>query len=252
MSTEAAETTTFVEVKTIAEVERIVHGSGLWDGTGEVEFSDDGSAWTAAWMPDADGAHPQFARVSVYRKDVRIPTTVTIRWDEQFPAASEEWAGKWLRSPMRHFGRTARMVGFRQTFREILGNIVIEDEADDRAPETNTHTPPAADAPARNWEADFLGAKTIEEIDALEAEARTARIFTPNAAGTALHRIARNQRKAIVEAAWAGDHSPAAEPAEPAEEATTAPAVERPAPRDHLPPQNRADRRASRRKKGRR
>jgi len=253
MSTETAETTTIVEVKTIAEVERIVHGSGLWDGTGEVEFSDDGASWTAAWVPESDGAHPQFARVSVYRKGVRIPTTITIRWDEQFPAASEEWAGKWLRSPMRHFGRTARMNGFRQTFREILGNIVIEDEADGRAPEKNAPTPAAADAPARDWEADFLGATTIDEIDALEAEARGARIFTPNPAGTALHRIARNQRKAIVEAAWAGDHALAAtEPAPSAEETITAPAIDRPAPRDYLPPQNRADRRASRRKKGRR
>jgi hypothetical protein len=252
MSTEPTETATFVEVKTIAEVERIVHGSGLWDGTGEVEFSDDGASWTAAWTPESEGAHPQFARVSVYRKDVRIPTTITIRWDEQFPAASEEWAGKWLRSPMRHFGRTARMVGYRQTFREILGNIVIEDEADDRAPETSEPTRAADDAPARDWEADFLGAKTIDEIDALEAAARAARIFTPNAAGTALHRIARNQRKAIVEAAWAGDHAPAATEPTATDEATTAPAVERPAPRDYLPPQNRADRRASRRKKGRR
>lgn len=246
---EQTEVTTFVEVKTIAEVERIVHGSGLWDGTGEVEFSDDGSHWSAAWAPDADGAHPQFARVSVYRKEVRIPTTVTIRWDEQFPQASEEWAGKWLRSPMRHFGRTARMIGYRQTFREILGNIVIEDEADDRAPGAITKDAPApTPAPERDWEAAFLGTTTIDEIDALEAEARAARIFTPNAAGTALHRVARKQRKALVEAAWAHDHAAAPETAAPAPERV----VERPAPRDYLPPQNRADRRAARRKKGRR
>lgn len=236
-----------VEVKTIAEVERIVHGSGLWDGTGEVEFSDDGKHWTAAWTPDADSAHPQFARVSVYRKEVRIPTTVTIRWVEQFPQASEEWAGKWLRSPMRHFGRTARMVGYRQTFREILGNIVIEDEADDRAHGTTDPAAAPTPAPGRDWEAAFLGTKTIEEIDALEAEARSARIFTPNAAGTALHRVARNQRKALVEAAWALDHASAPEAAPDLEKP-----VERPAPRDYLPPQNRADRRATRRKKGRR
>lgn len=237
-----------VEVKTIAEVERIVHGSGLWDGTGEVEFSNDGQHWSAAWTPDADGAHPQFARVSVHRKEVRIPTTVTIRWDEHLPQASEEWAGKWLRSPMRHFGRTARMVGYRQTFREILGNIIIEDEADGRAHSTTGIATAPTPAPERDWESEFLGTKTIEEIDALEVEARAARIFTPNAAGTALHRVARNQRKALAESAWAVSTAAAA----PKITEPGTPVIERHAPRDHLPPQNRSARRAAARKKGRR
>lgn len=244
--------TELIEKKTIGEVEHIVHASGEWDGTGPVEFSDDGLTWAQAWAPTVDVAHPEFARVEVYRKGVRVPTTVTIRWSEQYPAASEEWSGKWDRSPMRHFGRIVRMVAFRQTFRDLLGDIRIEDEGDARDQPT-TATPDAAPVAERDWAAEFLETKTIEEIDALEAEARTVRIFTPNAAGTALHRIARNQRKSIVEAAWAGDHAPAAaEPATAAEETTTAPAIERPAPRDYLPPQNRADRRASRRKKGRR
>ncbi|WP_315072222.1 hypothetical protein [uncultured Microbacterium sp.] len=30
-----------IEKKTIGEVEHIVHASGLWDGTGPVEFFDD-------------------------------------------------------------------------------------------------------------------------------------------------------------------------------------------------------------------
>lgn len=254
MSTDTTENTTVVEVKTIAEVERIVHGSGLWDGTGEVEFSDDGITWTAAWAPSDDGAHPQFARASVYRKEVRIPTTVVIRWDEQFPQASEEWAGKWLRSPMRHFGRTVRMVGYRQTFRELLGNIVIEDEADERAA-TTTPAAAASAAPAasRDWNAEYLAATTIEQIDALDAEARAARVFTPDPAGTALHRTARNQRKALVEAAWAIDHSApdVVTVAETVQDAEPAASANRPAPRDFLPPQNRATRRAAR-KKGRR
>lgn len=245
---------TLVEVKTIAEVERIVHGSGLWDGTGAVEFSNDGATWSETWSPTDLEPHPQFARVSVYRKDVRIPTTVTIRWDEQFPAASEEWAGKWTRSPMRHFGRTVRMVAFRQTFRELLGNIVIEDEDHTDRPEA-TSAVHATDAPAeRDWESAFLATESVEQMDALEAEARAVRLFTPNAEGTALHRVAKAQRKRLVEAAWALDHAEptaavvVAEP-EPSEKAAT---IERPAPRDFLPPQNRAARRAASRKKGRR
>lgn len=235
------------EVKTIAEVERIVNGSGLWDGTGEVEFSDDGIAWTAAWAPEADGAHPQFARVSVYRKEVRIPTTVTIRWDEQFPEASEEWAGKWRRSPMRHFGRTVRMVGYRQTFRELLGDVRIEDEADDRV--TEKATPDSAPAAERDWAAEIAGAETAEQLEAIDAEARTARVFKPNAEGTALHLALKNRRRELAAGTWdlpidlPADEAEHEVPAEP-----TAP--NRTAPRDYLPPQNRAERRKAARKKG--
>jgi len=245
---------TFVEVKTIAEVERIVHGSGLWDGTAPVEFSNDGTTWSETWSPTDLEPHPQFARVSVYRKDVRIPTTVTIRWDEQFPAASEEWAGKWTRSPMRHFGRTVRMVAFRQTFREILGNIVIEDEDHTDRPEKAPVVAHVADPSVeRDWGSEFLATTTIDEMDALETEARAVRLFTPDSAGTALHRVAKAQRKRLVEAAWAVDHTAPAGAAEPVAVAQmTVRAIERPVPRDFLPPQNRADRRAASRKKGRR
>ena len=241
-------TTELIEKKTIGEVEHIVHASGEWDGTGPVEFSDDGVTWLQAWAPTADVAHPEFARVEVYRKGVRIPTAVTIRWSEQYPDASEEWSGKWDRSPMRHFGRTVRMVAFRQTFRDLLGNIRIEEEIDERdVPAAVADAAPVA-AAARDWAAEFLAAETIEQIDALETEARAVRAFTPDKAGTDLHRTARNQRKALVESAWAIS---TAEPA-PAVTATESPVNARPAPRDHLPAQNRAARRASARKKGRR
>lgn len=239
--------TELIEKKTIGEVEHIVHASGEWDGTGPVEFSDDGVTWAQAWAPTDDVAHPEFARVEVYRKGVRVPTTVTIRWSEQYPAASEEWSGKWDRSPMRHFGRIVRMVAFRQTFRDLLGDLRIEDEIDER--DLPAPSGLAAEVAAeRDWAAEFLSTQTIEQIDALEAEARTARVFTPDKAGTDLHRTARNQRKALVESAWAIS---TADPA-PIVTAAETPTAERPAPRDYLPPQNRSARRAASRKKGRR
>ncbi len=259
-------TTELIEKKTIGEVEHIVHASGLWDGTSSVEFSNDGEQWSAAWAPTDEHPHPEYARVTAYRKDVRLPAAPTIRWDEQYPAASEKWAGMWDRSPMRHFGRTVRMIAFRQLFRDILGDIRIEDEADDRdttagAPSTAA-SPDAAPTPERDWEAEYLAATTIEQIDALDVAARSARVFTPDRAGTALHRVARNQRKALVESAWALDHAPepVADETEPAiaepsiaAAADVAPAASRPAPQDYLPPQNRAERRAAaRKKKGRR
>ncbi|WP_058633242.1 hypothetical protein, partial [Microbacterium oxydans] len=189
--------TELIEKKTIGEVEHIVHASGFWDGTGPVEFSDDGETWTEAWAPtfevDLGGepvrvliAHPEFARVEVYRKEVRIPTKVTIRWAEQYPAASEEWSGKWDRSPMRHLGRTVRMVAFRQTFRDLLGDIRIEEEIDERDLPATAAAPASVAAPAvRDWDAEIAAAETVEQIDQVEADARAARAFTPDAAGTA-------------------------------------------------------------------
>lgn len=243
-----------IEVKTIGEVERLVHGSGMWDGTGPVEFSDDGEAWTQAWAPTPDPqnpgmfltGHPTHARVEVYRKDVRIPTTVTIRWDEQFPAASDEWAEKWNRSPMRHFGRTARMVGFRQTFRDLLGDMVIEDE--DRASAPAAPEPPAA----RDWAAEIAAAEGYDELLAVVGEARAARVFKPNAEGTALDRLWKSRRAELIEAgdAWAPASAPEMSDDEAIRSEVFFPEVE---PEETRPViRNRADRRAAARKKGRR
>lgn len=250
--------TELIEKKTIGEVEHIVHASGEWDGTGPVEFSDDGETWTQAWAPTiitgtdgetirVESAHPEFARVEVYRKGVRVPTTVTIRWAEQYPAASEEWAGKWDRSPMRHFGRTARMVGFRQTFRDLLGDIRIEEEVDERDLPTASAEP--VQTVERDWGAAFAAAETVEDLDALVAEARGERIFKPTKEGTALDLAQKARRRellAAVDTAWTPEPAPAVHP----EPAPAEPV--RPAPRDYLPPQNRAERRAAARRKGRR
>lgn len=200
-----------IEVKTIGEVERIVHGSGLWDGTGPVEFSDDGTTWTEAWAPTPDPqhagqfliGHPTYARVSVHRKEVRIPTTVTIRWDEQVPVESEEWSAKWYRSPMRHFGRTGRMVGYRQTFRDLLGDIVIEDEG----PRSTPAAPPAGPAP-RDWAAEFDAAETIEQLETIVADARKARVFKPNTEGTALDRQWKKLHADLAAAVWEPEAAP--------------------------------------------
>lgn len=254
--------TELVEVKKIGEVEHIVHASGEWDGTGPVEFSNDGDVWSQAWAPTENHPHPEYARVEVYRKDLRIPTTVTIRWDEQYPEASEEWSRMWDRSPMRHFGRTARMVGFRQTFRHLLGNIVIEDEGDDRAtsPAQHVENAEAAAPAAREWAAEIAAAESAEMLDAIEKDGRAARIFTADGPGTELWRSLRARRREIekkwaeVESAWEAPAIADATdvPEVAADEPTDTPSPKPGAPRDYLPPMNRAARRKAARKKGRR
>lgn len=202
-----------IEVKTIGEVERIVLGSGLWAGTGPVEFSNNGAmmSWAEVWLPSEEFPHPVFARVEVHRKDVPIPTRVTIRWDEQFPEASEEWAAKWARSPMRHFGRTARMVAYRQAFRDLLGDLVIEDEPDAHEPMPGQDAEPAP----RDWAAEFAAAETVEQLDVIVKDARKARVFTPTAEGTALDRAWKSRRKEILaRAALEAEPAPKPTPAD--------------------------------------
>ena len=177
-----------VEVKTIGEVERIVHASGLWDGTSPVEFSDDGATWAEAWQPSDEHAYPAFARVTVHRKEVTVPTRVTIRWEEQVPRESDEWAEKWATAPTRHFGRTARMVAFRQTFRDLIGDMVIEDE--DRA---------SAPQQTRDWMAEFAAAETVEALHEVVAAARRERVFTATAEGVELDRAWKSRRRDLTE-----------------------------------------------------
>lgn len=268
--------TEIAEVKTIGDVERIVHGSGLWDGTTPVEFSNDGTSvgWMQAWSPTEQHPHPQFARVSVYRKDVRLPATVTIRWDEQRPRENEEWAAKWDAAPTRHFGRTARMVAFRQTFRDILGDVSIEDE------ERTTGPAPEPEAPARDWFFDIATSMDADELDAVVAEAKNAVAFTADAAGTRLdraHKLRRREltsvlaldvtgsalaivadmakiRKDLAADQWSpapGPSENAQGPATPERLTELNEMVARPRPQDHLPG-NRASRRAKKKRGGRR
>jgi len=276
--------TEVAEVKTIGDVERIVHGSGMWDGTGPVEFSDDGLMWSEAWAPTVDEpravsgdivrsrvlqGHPEFARVTVYRKDVRIPTTVTIRWDEQRPRENEEWAAKWDAAPTRHFGRTARMVAFRQTFRDILGDVSIEDE------ERTTGPAPEAETPERDWLTEFALARTVEAVTEVHAECHKAKAYTTSNnldvarrnrirqlenparefTGIAAEMVQRMDAiRAEFDAAWEpapGPSDNAQGPATPERLAELNEMVTRPRPQDHLPG-NRASRRAKKKRGGRR
>lgn len=274
--------TEVAEVTTIGEVERRVHGSGMWDGTGPVEFSDNGMAWAEAWSPsknmldrrefgagmiEIETTHPEFARVTVYRKDVRIPTTVTIRWDEQRPRENEEWAAKWDAAPTRHFGRTARMVAFRQTFRDILGDVSIEDE------ERTTGPAPEPETPERDWLTEFALARTVEAVTEVHAECHKAKAYTTSNnldvarrnrirqienparefTGIAAEMVQRMDAiRAEFDAAWEpapGPSEKAQGPATPERLAELNEIAARPRPQDHLPG-NRASRRAKK-KRGR-
>lgn len=175
------------EVKTIGEVERIVLASGLWNGTSPIEFSDDGREWHQAWVPSEGHPHPEFARVAAHRKEVSVPVQVVIRWDEQVPRQDPDWLARWHASPTRHFGRTARIVAYRQAFRDLLGAIVIDEETADRP----------AEPAARDYAAEFAAADSVDALMDIVRAARKARAFSTDEVGVALDRAWRARKREL-------------------------------------------------------
>lgn len=122
--------------QTLAEYERLAIGTGEWNGTDAPEFSHDGEAWSTAWVRDTDGLavdeidvdeHPVFARATVYRKGVKRPVVVVVRWDEALPAV-DEWRDLWLRKPVALFGAFALRAALRRAFRDAIGDTRGPDE----------------------------------------------------------------------------------------------------------------------------
>lgn len=220
-------TATIDEVaNTLGEFEALAQQTGQWDGADPVEFSADGVYWLPVWAPIGDHRFPPFARATVRRKGVTIPTVIVVAWDESVPA-DDEWRGLWEQKPMKLFGSFALRSAIRHAFRDVVG--------DRRGPDENTGTP-TSDAPhaeSASWDDQIRDAQTIDEIDRIWTDMRAARART---GAREVSYIARRAELAAAE--W-----------EPAPE----PAPERPAPLDHLPPAgNRAERRAAARRKGRR
>ena len=121
--------------------------------------------------------------------------------------------------PMQRFGSFIVRAALRRAFREVIGDRV---EPDEDAPKVAA----AEAAKPRDWEAEIDTAPDVDAVHALHTEMKRARAVTPQ-----LEAQLRNRLQA---AAWA----PAEESPKPGR------------PQDHLPPANRAARRAK--SKGRR
>lgn len=217
--------------QTLAEYERLAIATSDTVKIDPPEFSDGttplvGSSWSPFWMREEP---PAVARATAYRNGVA--TVVYVSWAESFPA-EESWRALWLAKPMKLFGAYAVRAALRRAFRDAIG---------DRREPDETTTDPAA--PARDWEAEVDAAPTADAVHALHAEMKRARAVTPQ-----LEAQLRNRLKA---AAWAPAEEPEADVNDPREVAAVAVAeVQRPRTQDHLPPTNRAARRAK--AKGRR
>ncbi|MDD7963335.1 hypothetical protein [Microbacterium thalli] len=214
------------------------------------------AAADAEWADFHVTTEPPIAARVVITRVGQEPRKVTIGWAEyeQQESNDPEWNELRARKPMAIFGSEVERHAYRVVFADILAPLLETRPAAPAADAAPGEAP--AEPAARNWAAEIEAAQTILEIDTIDREARAVRAFRADAEGTALHRQLKAKRKALAEAPavddWAPAPGPSADaqgPAAPERIAEVQASIRR--PQDHLPG-NRASRRASKRKGGRR
>ncbi|PRB01807.1 hypothetical protein CQ047_18285 [Microbacterium sp. MYb72] len=198
-----------------------------------VEFTADGVTWHPLIFDLTDGAHPIAARARVHRAGWAEPTHAPELWDEVVPA-EEGWRSLWLARPHVLFGAHTLRAALRRTFADVLGDRREPDDLD-ALPAPSAPTPASDDVEAIDWLARVNGATTIDELNAVRAEARLARAVT-----LPLKQRMDARRDEIGGDAWATPASAERTPATP----------KRREPQDYRPSENRAARRKASRKKG--
>lgn len=229
--------------QTLAEYERLAISTGATVQILPTEFSADGSTWLPYWI---DTEPPVLARATVLRDGIE---TVRLQvWAESLPA-EESWRALWQLKPTKLFGAYADRAALRRAFRDAIGDRREPDE----------QTPQPAVASDRDWAAEITAAQSAEAVNTLHAEMKAARAVTVALERALRARLAELSTERIVLAASGGGKGDAVAdawtPADgewppPAPERSDSAAAVRPAPRDYLPPVNRAARRAATRKKG--
>lgn len=226
--------TTDTVAETLAAYERLAIETGATVRIDPPEFSDDGDTWRTVWARRDGHDHPLFVRATVHRD--ATPTTIYLSWDEQIPP-DDAWRSLWHAKPMALFGARGIRAALRRAYRDAIGDRHEPDEIDPADVPTAPKPQAAPPAPVRDIIAELTAAETVGALTRIWAEARPLRLRTGAA------EVVYNERRAALLAGEGLDTVPADEPAVPEVPA-------RPAPQDHLPPRNRAARRAS--KKGKR
>lgn len=198
-----------------------------------VEFTADGVTWHPAIFDLADGEHPLAARARVYREGWVEPTAPIEMWKDVVPA-DEAWRALWFARQHVLFGAHVLRTALRRTFADVLGDRREPDDLD-ALPAPSAPTPAADNTEAIDWLARVNAATTIDELNAVRAEARLARAVT-----LPLKQRMDARRDEIGGDAWAT----------PASAEQTSAAPKRREPQDYRPSENRAARRKASRKKG--
>lgn len=246
--------------QTLAEYERLAITSGATVQIDPPEFSSGANDWAPFWIGDEP---PKVARATVHRDG--IPTTVYVVWDESVPIDTSQtddgrlWRDLWLAQPTKRFGSFALRTALRRAFREVVGDKV---EPDEDAPKIDDRVYVPVDR--TSWDEQIANAQTIEEIDRVWEDMRADR------ARTGAREVAyKTRRTALAAAEWEpaapelssdelarhraffggkGERQMQYNDREWSREVQVAPRRAGKAPQDHLPPSNRAARRAASRK----
>ncbi|MDR7113912.1 hypothetical protein J2X03_003814 [Microbacterium trichothecenolyticum] len=184
--------------------------------SGELEAIDgphflahDEAQWLSYFLPSQSATGlPILARVIVTRRG-QAPREVAISWGEYADEMQNDpaWNVTRERKPMTVFGAEVERTAYRRVFADVLAPLLGSRPA-----------APAAPPAERDWAAEIAAAATVDAINKIEEDGRAAKVFKPNAEGTALHRAVRDRRKELeaqAAAAW--------EPAELAQVADVTP-----------------------------
>lgn len=226
--------------QTLASYEAAAIKTGQWNGTDAVEFSNDGATWAPVWVKTDEHAFPVFARARVHRAGVEHADWQYVSWDESIPAV-DDWRALWERKPMKLFGAYAQRSAIRHAFRDVIGDRRDPDEIDPAAPTTGPATPVA-----RDWDAEYRAAGSIDVLTAVRAAVRAVRQNTDP-----LEELFAERKKELETSPWGEPGTPASEEARTSTGALRQTESERTPglPRDYLKPSSPKKRN---RKRGRR
>lgn len=128
--------------------------TGEYDGHDPVLYTNDGKDWSELWIGDEKHQHPLAAKVTVYRKGMRVGTSYVARWGTFARYFNGKLSETWEAMPDLMLGKCALVHALREAFPdnvfyELMANLRSEGIAVDMEsvdPETGEITP-AIEAP---------------------------------------------------------------------------------------------------------
>jgi phage recombination protein Bet len=121
--------------------------TGAYDGQADPEWCDAEGAWRDFW---AGEDHPTAARVRVYKKDTRVPTTGTANWSDFAPTSTVGGGSMWNEAegmPAHMLSIRAEALALRKAFPAQLSGLYTAEELGISLPGETSGGPAAADVP---------------------------------------------------------------------------------------------------------
>lgn len=127
--------------------------------TGEYDGQDE-----PAFGPADQNGYPEYASVSVYKKDMSRPVTGTARWKEYYPG--ESMGFMWRKMPFHMLAKCAEVLALRKAFPKRLAGLYVPEEMQN----VDADQKPPFQPPRKKVEEPKKEAATITEPDAPASE----------------------------------------------------------------------------------